>query len=96
MNLTLFNANADNFPWGWVFLGGLIWLAVLARILSRQDYDTLTKILWVIVVIFVPIFGVLLYAFLGPDGPSKPYRIIPGSDVSGTPWADDPNHTRDS
>ena len=94
MKIEFLNPGFDSFPWLPIVLYGLVWLSVLYRILTRPDFDTLTTILWVVVVIFVPIFGVLLYWAASPT-PSIPFsrRIIPGSDVPGTPWADDPNYT---
>ncbi|MES2570066.1 MAG: PLD nuclease N-terminal domain-containing protein [Verrucomicrobiota bacterium] len=98
MKIEMFNNQPDGLPWGWLILWGMIWLGVLWRILTRSDFDTPLKTLWVIVVIFVPLFGVFLYWFAASSPASDTaysgeHRIIPGSDVSGTPWADNPNFT---
>jgi hypothetical protein len=61
-----------------------VWIGSLALVLRRPDYDPITRLTWVIVVIFVPFFGVLLYWLVAPD--SRTRRIEPMSDVSGTPW----------
>ena len=100
MKIELFTNGTDNFPWGWLVLWGIVWLLVLHRILTREDFDTLTKILWTMVVIFVPIFGVILYAVAAPataDSIShrKGGENLPLSDVSGTPWASNPGFTKD-
>lgn len=93
MQTSFFTPTMPGLPVGLLVLWGVVWLGVLYRILSRGDLDTLQKILWVIVVIFVPFFGVGLYGLAGPAVPlSYPDQVIPGSDVSGTPWADDPGH----
>ena len=97
MKIELFN---DSFPWGLFTLWTLVVWGVLARILTRNDLDVHQKLLWVVVVIFVPFFGVVLYCFASPAAPRKPLPplrnlgpIIPGSDVSGTPWAGDSSYT---
>jgi len=96
MKIEFLNSSSDGFLWWLLVLWGFVWLGVLYRVLTRTDFDTLHKILWVIVVIFVPFFGVALYWMAAPSPAGDPKaRIIPGSDVSGTPWADNPNHTGD-
>ena len=73
----------------------IVWLGVLYHVLTRADFDTLQKILCVLVVIFVPFFGVPLYWFAAPSVPVDfSGSVVPGSGVSGTPWSQDPNHTR--
>jgi Phospholipase_D-nuclease N-terminal len=107
MNIPLFNTNPNDLPWTFIILSGIAWLAILFRILSRPDFKTNEKLLWVIIVIFVPFFGMFLYAFAAPDAVASrtrkrhpqtkpPGAIIPGSDVSGTPWAKNPNYTNES
>jgi hypothetical protein len=49
----------------------VVWLGFLYRILTREDFDVLTRILWVIVVVFVPVFGVGLYLVAAPDPASR-------------------------
>ena len=71
-------------------LWSFVWLYALARIL------------WTMVVIFVPIFGVLFYWFLAPSpASSRASRQAggsanPTSDVAGTPWANNPGYTQES
>jgi len=67
---------------------GLVWLLVLATTLYRADLDPVTKLTWVVVVIFVPVFGVLLYWFVGPNPVRQ--KIDPSNHLSGTPWEKDP------
>ena len=85
-------------PWIIVLLG-LIEFAFLYRIVTRPDFDTLNKILWVIVVIGAPVIGFALYLVASPT--TLPQGTTPraqqarhGDDLSGTPWADDPGYTR--
>ena len=96
MNFQLFDHRPSPFP-VWLFvLWGLVWIAVLYCILTREDLDTLTKLLWTVVVIFVPVFGVVLYWIAAPASKSgvSSRSIIRESDVSGTPWEGDPNFRR--
>jgi len=101
MKIELSNAGASDFPWGLVVIAGIVWLGVLYRILTRNDFDTLAKILWVIVVIFVPIFGVILYWAAAPTSASiraaaeKGAPTGAGGDVAGTPWERNPGFTND-
>jgi hypothetical protein len=71
---------------------GLIWLLVLGRVLTRGDFDPVTRLTWVVVVIFVPVVGVVLYGLLAPAtyAPREPSQASP---VAGTPWENDPGHT---
>lgn len=74
----------------------LIWLLVLGAALLRHDLEPVTRLMWVIVIIFVPVFGILMYAFLAPERRLEQKRdrtINVASPASGTPWEDDPGHT---
>jgi hypothetical protein len=98
MKIEFFSNGTGEFHWGWIVLWGIIWLAVLWRILTRDDFDTLSRILWVIVVIFVPFFGVLLYLHAAPASVRKPIEEkskTGRSDVAGTPWAKDSGFTQE-
>jgi len=70
---------------------GPVWLLVLAVILGRSDLDPVTKLTWVIVVIFVPFFGILLYWTIAPG--SSRQKIDPSNQLSGTPWENDPGYS---
>jgi hypothetical protein len=77
----------------------VVWLWFLFRILTREDFDVMTRILWVIVVVFVPVFGVGLYLVAAPDlagrrSGAKRGPVNLASDVSGTPWETDSGHTK--
>ena len=75
----------------------VVQFVVAGRILTRGDFDTPQKILWLLVVVLVPL-GFVLYLFVAP--PVPPTRILSprprtvGRDVSGTPWASDPGHIK--
>jgi hypothetical protein len=73
----------------------VIFLVTLAHAMGRNDIDSIGRLTWVIVLIFVPFFGVLLYTLSGRQ-PDLRRRGTSGSDVSGTPWADDPGFTNPS
>ena len=78
----------------------LIYCATLAFLLNRRRFETNERILWFLVVTFAPVIGILLFIFVGEDDriPARdaPKRSIPLSDTSGTPWQNDPGHTKDS
>ena len=93
-NLTLQSGGTGSGDWlPYVALGWLaLWLWNLAVVLIRSDFDAITRLTWLIVLIFIPFFGVFLYWFIAPNARA---RIIdpPGSQTSGTPWRNDPHHT---
>jgi len=68
------------------------WLSAIVTILIRKDFDPITRLTWVIVVIFVPIFGILFYAWLAPVLLSK-RKATSLHSLSGTPWEHNPGHT---
>ena len=72
-----------------------VWIWTLALILGRRDFDSVTKLTWVVVVIFVPVFGVFLYAFIAPERWS-PEKADGRDDLYGTPWKNDPGYTAKS
>lgn len=75
------------------FIGGFIfvaWLLLLAFLLARTDLDPITKLMWVVVVIFVPFFGMLLYLALAPPVVRKDLDI--SNQLAGTPWEHDSGH----
>jgi hypothetical protein len=96
-----------NYPWSSVTLAGqgpvliflavygLLWLFVLGRVLTRADLDPVTRLTWVIVVIFVPVVGIAFYALIAPPGwsPADSARSGVANQVTGTPWENDPGHT---
>ena len=53
-------------------LFSLLWIAVLVLdlvalvSLLKSSADTTTKILWVLLILLLPLFGMLLYFFVGP------------------------------
>jgi len=60
----------------------IVWIAMLlltlAHLLRRTDLDPVTKLMWVLVVIMVPIAGVLFYWFIAPN---EPCRVLGRDDV---------------
>ncbi len=77
--------------WGWN----------LGRLLQRRDLDPVTKLTWVVVMIFVPFFGLVFYWYQVPDPvpERRGNRVFTGEnpfpggpDVRGTPWETNPGH----
>jgi len=78
---------------GVILLGWITaWVITLATVLSRRDFDPVTRLTWVVVVIFVPLFGILLYASMAP-GREVSRRIDAHNPLAGTPWEDNPSYT---
>jgi len=81
---------------GFMLFYGLVWLVTLAMLLQRGDFDPITKLTWVIVVIFVPFFGIILFWFIAPSSHWSPKeKIDPSNQLSGTPWEKDPGYTKE-
>jgi hypothetical protein len=97
-----------NFPWDGagppgallfiVIIYGLFWLLTLGFALTRVDLDPVTRFMWVFVVVSVPVIGVLFYVLLCPPRPSPISKRPrdPLNPLSGTPWENNPDHTRQS
>ena len=87
-----------------LFIWSVVWLFVLAAVLHRKDFDPITRLTWVVVVIFVPFFGVILYLAIAPSNPKNSPREYsfgkknsdPSNQLSGTPWENDPSFTAKS
>ena len=81
-------------PMIFVVFYGLVWLLTLGLCLTRGDLDPVTRFMWVVVVIFVPVFGLLFYYVLAPARrPFEPNRERHDSgDPAGTPWEKDSGH----
>ena len=98
MHFNLDLSDGSDFSSGLLLIACLwtvIWLFFLGNVLDRKDFDPVTRLTWVVVLIFVPFFGVLLYAFKCPSQleVGKIDRDIP---VSGTPWENNPGFTSKS
>jgi hypothetical protein len=58
---------------GVVFFGlmwlvvAVLWLVALVDILKSEFKDGLTKVIWLLLVIFLPFLGSILYFFIGRD-----------------------------
>ena len=68
---------------GFLFLGGLfggifsllcaiLWIWALVDCLSTGALVGTTKLIWVLVIIFVPLLGPILYFLLGKGGSTRP------------------------
>jgi hypothetical protein len=90
-NINLSNGHSGDWLMPFICIYGFVWLFVLAFLLLRQDLDLITKLTWVVVVVFVPFFGILLYWSIGPSSSWSPKaRIEPSDQRAGTPWENDP------
>jgi hypothetical protein len=94
INYSLQNAGSGSGDWlpAVIIVWGIVWLLNLAIVLKRSDYDPITRLTWVLVLILVPFFGILLYWFIAPDARS---RVIYSADddTGGTPWKGKPGYT---
>jgi hypothetical protein len=50
----------------WI-VAAILWLVALVDILKSEFKDGLTKVIWLILVIFLPFLGSILYFFIGRD-----------------------------
>jgi hypothetical protein len=95
-----FSNGSDGYRGDWLvpvlMVGLVVWLATLSRVLQRSDLDSVTRLTWVIVVIFVPFFGMVLYWCLGPEPAQSERRrsVLDSSQLAGTPWESDSGYTR--
>jgi hypothetical protein len=78
----------------------LIYCVILAYLLNRSRFGTNERILWFLVITFAPIIGILLFMFVSEDDriptTDAPKSRALLSDTSGTPWQNNPGHTKDS
>jgi hypothetical protein len=90
INIQLSNGSFGDWLVPALLIYSLVWLVVLASLLGRADFDPVTKLTWVVVVIFVPFVGILLYWAIAPSSPrwgwSPKEKIDPSNQLSGTPW----------
>ena len=101
INAQLSNGSSGDWLPAFLLIYGLVWLVVLAQILQCSDLDPVTKLTWVIVVIFVPFFGMLLYWTIAPSNSKNSPRefsnkIDPSNQLSGTPWENNPGYSAKS
>ena len=61
----------------WVPLA-LLWICALLDIFRRDDIGGFAKALWVLVIIFVPWFGALIYLITRPFGATPQERAARG------------------
>lgn len=78
----------------------LVYCVTLAYLLNRKRFDTHERILWFLVVTFAPVIGILLFVFISEDDKISAEDAAKGraplSDTAGTPWQNNPGHTKDS
>ena len=94
-----FNSTGPLWFAAWVIYA-LIYCATLAYLLNRRRFGTHERILWFLVITFAPVIGILLFFLISEDdklpashaSQSRP----PLSDTAGTPWQNNPGHTKDS
>jgi hypothetical protein len=55
----------------------MIWVAALFDIFRRDDIGGITKALWVLAIVFLPLFGTLIYLILrSPGGTPEERKLI--------------------
>jgi hypothetical protein len=78
----------------------LIYCATLVYLLNRRRFATNERILWFLVITFAPVIGILLFFLVSEDDKTPslhaPKGRPPLSDTAGTPWQNNPGHTKDS
>ncbi|WP_162428516.1 PLDc N-terminal domain-containing protein [Pontibacter pudoricolor] len=42
-----------------------IWLGALIELLRSNFTDSITKLIWLVVIVFIPVLGAILYLFIG-------------------------------
>jgi uncharacterized membrane protein YkvI len=88
------NSTSGNWLLPFLLIFGVIWLMVLAAVLQRKDFDAITRLTWVVVIIFVPFLGIILYWAIAPSSQWSPReKIDPSNQLSGTPWENNPAYT---
>ncbi len=63
--MTLFFAGVGMLELIILIIPSALWLWAFIEVLISNFKDTMTKILWIIVVIFVPLLGSIVYLLLG-------------------------------
>jgi hypothetical protein len=74
--MMLFIGNLHGFEW-LVLIPFVLWCIVLIDIIRSNFKDGTTKLIWLIVVIFIPFIGVILYPLFGTNQKLK----APGNDI---------------
>jgi ABC-type molybdate transport system permease subunit len=77
----------------------LIYCVVLAYLLNRRRFGTHERILWFLVITLAPVIGMVLFMLIGEDDKipgNAPKISAPLSDTTGTPWQNNPGHTKNS
>lgn len=78
----------------------LVYCVTLAYLLNRKRFGTQERILWFLVVTFAPVIGILMFVLISEDDKisagDAAKRRAPLSDTAGTPWQNNPGHTKDS
>lgn len=74
----------------------LVFFFEMKGLLADENLDPITKLTWTIVLIFVPVLGILLLYIVAPRGKIAKVRLshTPEDNLKGTPWENDPSHTR--
>lgn len=65
MNLTLLYLNIGGFELILFFIPVLLWLWAMIDLLKSDFSNSINKIVWAIVIIFIPLAGALLYLLIG-------------------------------
>ncbi len=61
----------------WIPLA-IIWMFAIVDLFGRADLGGLSKVLWLLAIVFLPILGTLIYYVSRPVLPSDRYRDVAG------------------
>jgi len=53
------------------FFSFIVWLYALISALKNERLDSILKLTWVLVILFVPLIGPLIYIFVAPHRPTQ-------------------------
>ena len=70
--MLLFVNNLQGFEWVIVLIPFMLWCLVLVDIIRSDFKDNTTKIIWLLIIIFIPFVGVILYPLLSSNQKLKP------------------------
>ncbi|SDT93888.1 Phospholipase_D-nuclease N-terminal [Verrucomicrobium sp. GAS474] len=98
LNLSFSSLSSLNDLWPVMLFWAILFVGTLVELLRRRGFDPVTRLTWVVIVVFVPVVGLFLYwlvpkDFSEPLEKAAPKKASPSNSLAGTPWENDPGHT---